>query len=136
MHYLSLFAQPRFAFGAAVLTLLASCNSADTARTEPASAAARVPADPAAPSAIMNTLENDALATGKALFQQNCAVCHGKNGKLGLNGARDLTKSNLTALGRVYIVTNGLGKMPTFKGRLTEQEIEQVVAYSLTLRQQ
>lgn len=76
------------------------------------------------------------LAAGQALYTQNCAVCHGPDGKLGLNGARDLTKSNLTATGRIYQVTNGSlsKKMPAFKDKLSEEQIRQVVEYSLTLR--
>ena len=74
------------------------------------------------------------LDAGKAIFAQRCVVCHGPDGKKGLNGAHDLTKSNLNATGRVYMVTNGLGKMPSFKAQLTAAEIEQVAAYSLTLR--
>ncbi|WP_162550214.1 c-type cytochrome [Hymenobacter nivis] len=71
---------------------------------------------------------------GQALFQQNCARCHGANGKLGLNGAHDLTKSNLNAFGRTYLVTNGLGKMPAFKTKLSAAQVAQVVAYSQTLK--
>lgn len=78
--------------------------------------------------------EKPVLATGKALFAQNCEVCHGPDGKRGLNGAHDLTRSNLNTAGRVYMVTQGLGKMPGFKGQLTEAQIQQVVAYSLTLK--
>ena len=74
------------------------------------------------------------LEAGKTIFSQRCAVCHGSDGKKGLNGAHDLTKSNLNATGRVYMVTNGLGLMPSFKAQLTPAEIEQVAAYSLTLR--
>ena len=76
------------------------------------------------------------LATGQALYTQNCAVCHGPDGKLGLNGAYDLTKSNLTPAGRIYQVTNGSlsKKMPAFKDKLSEEQIQQVVEYSLTLR--
>ncbi|WP_073111909.1 c-type cytochrome [Hymenobacter daecheongensis] len=74
------------------------------------------------------------LVAGKALFAQRCAVCHGTDGRKGLNGAHDLTKSNLNAFGRVYMITNGLGQMPSFKAQLTPAEIEQVAAYSLTLR--
>ncbi|AHJ99382.1 c-type cytochrome [Hymenobacter swuensis] len=76
------------------------------------------------------------LAAGNALYTQNCAVCHGSDGRLGLNGARDLTKSNLNAAGRTYQVANGSisKKMPAFQGKLTEEEIQQVVEYSLTLR--
>lgn len=71
---------------------------------------------------------------GQLIFQKNCARCHGKDGRLGLNGAHDLTKSNLNAFGRTYLVTNGMGKMPAFHKTLTPTQIEQVVAYSLTLK--
>ncbi|RZK14182.1 MAG: cytochrome c [Hymenobacter sp.] len=71
---------------------------------------------------------------GQLLFQKNCARCHGKNGRLGLNGAHDLTKSNLNAFGRTYLVTNGMGKMPSFQKTLTPVQIAQVVAYSQTLK--
>ena len=71
---------------------------------------------------------------GQLLLQKNCVRCHGANGKRGLNGAHDLTLSNLNAFGRTYLVTNGLGKMPAFGKKLTAAEVEQVVAYSLTLR--
>jgi len=71
---------------------------------------------------------------GQAIFQKNCARCHGANGKLGLNGAHDLTKSNLNAFGRTYMVTNGMGKMPAFGKVLTPAQVQQVVAYSLTLK--
>ena len=74
------------------------------------------------------------LVPGQALFQKNCVRCHGANGKLGLNGAHDLTKSNLNAFGRTYLVTNGLGKMPAFGKTLTPAQVQQVVAYSLTLK--
>ena len=71
---------------------------------------------------------------GKLIFQQNCVRCHGQDGRLGRNGAHDLTKSNLNAFGRTYLVTNGLGKMPAFSKKLTSAQIEQVVTYSLTLK--
>ena len=71
---------------------------------------------------------------GQLIFQKNCVRCHGTNGKRGLNGAHDLTKSNLNAFGRTYLVANGMGKMPAFGKKLTPAEVQQVVAYSLTLR--
>ena len=73
-------------------------------------------------------------APGQVIFQKNCVRCHGKDGRLGLNGAHDLTKSNLNAYGRTYLVTSGMGKMPAFGKTLTEAQIAQVVAYSLTLK--
>ena len=71
---------------------------------------------------------------GQLLFQKNCVRCHGANGKRGLNGAHDLTKSNLNAFGRTYLVTSGMGKMPAFGKVLTPAQVQQVVAYSLTLK--
>ncbi|RSK37243.1 c-type cytochrome [Hymenobacter metallilatus] len=90
----------------------------------------------AGPGATAEPVETPDLVAGKVLFAQNCAVCHGTNGKLGLNGARDLTKSNLNETGRIYQVTHGSisKKMPAFQGKLTDEQIAQVVAYSLTLR--
>jgi cytochrome c6 len=73
-------------------------------------------------------------APGQLIFQKNCQRCHGKDGRLGLNGAHDLTKSNLNTMGRNYLVTNGMGKMPAFDKTLTPTQIAQVVAYSLTLK--
>ena len=124
----------RLALGGILLGLAASCQSTDPVQAVPTNAPAPPTPDPAAPAAILGTLETDALAAGEAIFTQRCVVCHGPDGKLGNNGAHDLSKSNLNVNGRVYLVTNGLGKMPAFKGQLTEQEIEQVAAYSLTLR--
>jgi mono/diheme cytochrome c family protein len=77
---------------------------------------------------------SEALVSGKALYIKNCAVCHGPDGRLGRNGAHDLSTSNLNTTGRVYMVTNGLGKMPGFQNQLTPEQIDQVVAYSLTLK--
>ncbi len=71
---------------------------------------------------------------GKIIFQQNCVRCHGPDGRLGRNGAHDLTKSNLNDFGRSYLVTNGLGKMPAFKTKLTAAQVAAVVAYTLTLK--
>jgi cytochrome c6 len=89
-------------------------------------------------SALLLLLPQLALAgppvPGQAIFQKNCARCHGANGKLGLNGAHDLTKSNLNAFGRTYMVTKGMGKMPAFEKALTPAQVQQVVAYSLTLK--
>ena len=71
---------------------------------------------------------------GQVIFQKNCVRCHGANGKRGAFGAHDLTKSNLNEFGRTYLVTNGMGKMPAFGKTLTPAQVQQVVAYSLTLR--
>ncbi|GAB3298021.1 hypothetical protein GCM10027511_13170 [Hymenobacter humi] len=93
----------------------------------------------AAFSLLLSLLLQPAAATppvlpGQVLYQKNCLRCHGANGKKGANGAHDLTKSNLNAFGRTYMVTNGMGKMPAFGKTLSPAQVQQVVAYSLTLR--
>jgi len=58
-----------------------------------------------------------------------CAVCHGSDGKLNVNGASDLSKSKLTKKGRIKIITKGKGLMIPFKGILNEDEINAVAKY-------
>lgn len=109
-------------------TDVAGLSEAEVTALEAASANAALASPPAEPEPAPE------LTSGKVLFNKNCAVCHGSDGKLGLNGAHDLSKSNLNTTGRVYMVTQGLGKMPSFKDQLTPEQIQQVVAYSLTLK--
>ena len=87
------------------------------------------------------------LATGKAVFKDKCAKCHGSTG-LGdgpdadpdHRDHQDLTNpkwADRNPDGVVfYKVSNGRRrpKMPAFKDELTEQQIWSVVAYVQTLR--
>ena len=73
-------------------------------------------------------------ADGQALFKKNCALCHGAKGNLGINGAKDLTSSNLNAAERIAIITNGKNAMTPFRSLLTPEEIEAVAAYTETLK--
>lgn len=81
--------------------------------------------------------DDDAMASGgspgKALYNMNCTLCHGRDGKAGLNGAKDLTTSTLTKSEMVAIVQNGKGAMAAYKQLLTPKEIEAVVDHVRTL---
>lgn len=72
-------------------------------------------------------------AEGKKTFDTYCILCHGADGKLGLNGSKDLSISILTTAERIDQVTNGKGLMTPFKEILTEAEISAVVNYTESL---
>lgn len=70
---------------------------------------------------------------GQQLFRMHCELCHGANGKLGFNDAKDITVSTLSRAEMLAQVTNGKGKMMPYKNVLTAKEIEAVVDYARTL---
>jgi len=72
--------------------------------------------------------------SGIEIFQQNCVSCHGAVGNLGTSGAKNLQTSKLTKSEIVLQVTNGKGMMSAYKNLLSEEEIEHVSEYVLTLR--
>ncbi|MBK7935583.1 MAG: cytochrome c [Lewinellaceae bacterium] len=71
---------------------------------------------------------------GMAIFRQYCVVCHGADGKLGLNGAKDLSASILTPEERINIITNGRKLMTPFNEILSADEIKAVAEYTQTLK--
>jgi len=73
---------------------------------------------------------------GSAIYKQNCKVCHGGKGDLGVGDAADLSKSKKTIEEKLYIITNGSvsRKMTPFKGVLTEKEISAVTTHIETLK--
>ena len=82
-----------------------------------------------------------AAADGAAIFKAKCAMCHGADGSastgmgksMGLKPlgpeVQKMSDADLTAL-----VTNGKGKMPAYKGKLSDDEISAVVKYVKTLK--
>ena len=69
----------------------------------------------------------DAVAAGAKIYSQNCNGCHSK-------GAPNLSLIHDSRDKIIDIVTNGEGKMPSFKSKLTEPEIVYVAEYVLSLR--
>ena len=71
-------------------------------------------------------------------YSKNCATCHGNDGrsktvKGKLKHARDLTAARWQEDAtdeRIYnAIANGKGKMPAFKRKLTNEQIESLVSY-------
>lgn len=72
-------------------------------------------------------------------YSKNCATCHGKDGRANAfkakhrHHARDLTdarwQGEVTDERIFNSIANGMGKMPAFKRKLTNEQIESPVTY-------
>ena len=74
------------------------------------------------------------VASGKEIFVNNCARCHGTDGTKGRWGAKNLKESNLPDAAVLNIIANGKRIMPSWKLYLTKEEIQSVKEYVKTLR--
>lgn len=74
-----------------------------------------------------------AAAEGEAIYKKYCVLCHGVDGKLGLNGSKDISVSPLTLAERIIQIAKGKNTMTPFEGILSPQEINAVAEYSMTL---
>jgi cytochrome c6 len=79
---------------------------------------------------------------GADIFKSKCAMCHGADGKgetsMGkmmklrdLGSAEVQSQSDADLIG---IITNGKGKMPKYEGKLTADQIKDVVKHIRTLK--
>lgn len=76
-------------------------------------------------------------ANGAATYKAKCAMCHGPNGdassgmakSMGLKPLNSPDVQKASAADMAALVTTGEGKMPAFKGKLSDEEITAVVAY-------
>lgn len=71
------------------------------------------------------------VSKGEKIFKTNCITCHGIDGRLKLNGAKELPLSTLTVDERITVITNGRKLMTPFKGILTEKQIKAVAEYTM-----
>jgi cytochrome c6 len=80
--------------------------------------------------------------SGEATYKSNCASCHGATGTpsagmakaMNIKAASDPDMKKLTAEEEFDAVKNGKGKMKAFSGKLTDDQIKEVVAYYRTLK--
>lgn len=68
------------------------------------------------------------------IFAKRCAGCHGKGGKGDTPMAQKLGAKDISALASSEdeiekSIENGKGKMPAFKGKITDAEIEALAKY-------
>ena len=78
-------------------------------------------------------VDPDLVARGRARYAQVCAQCHGRNMVNAGVVTYDLRRFPLDQPERFRnSVTNGKGNMPSYKGALSEEEIESLWAYVST----
>src|SRR5262245_49924012 len=99
-----------------LLFLLSACESADEKIARRAKSAAEIPSAKTTPD-------------GMAIFRKYCIACHGADGTLGLNGAKDFRQSTLTLEERIDVITHGRKLMTPFGEMLSPQEIKAVAEY-------
>lgn len=77
------------------------------------------------------TDKKDPLAgfAGYEIYKKHCRLCHGKDGKKGLAGAKDLSMSTLDAEERMQIIRQGKGGMKGYQGELSGEEIREVAEF-------
>lgn len=83
-----------------------------------------------------------AQSPGADTYKAKCAMCHGADGLATTQVAKmmqvpsfkspDMMK--MTQAQMIEATTNGKAKMPAFKGKLTDAQIEQVVGYIRSLQ--
>jgi cytochrome c6 len=80
---------------------------------------------------------SQAQSAGETLFKAKCAMCHGPDGKgevpMGKKlSARDLGSTEVQSQSDAQlteVLTKGKNKMPAYDGKLSKEQIAQLVAY-------
>jgi len=72
----------------------------------------------------------DGKFDGKQIYNDNCAICHGADGKLGMTGASDLSVTQLDTIALTGIILNGRGSMKKIDG-LSDDQAKAVAEYVL-----
>ena len=89
--------------------------------------------------AEMNKVGVDApavtLVDGKKLYEQNCQLCHGEDGKLAMHGAKDLTATQLNDEQIRTLLMEGKNAMSSYKELYSTDQINAVMHYIKTLKQ-
>ena len=75
---------------------------------------------------------------GALIFSSRCAVCHGKDGvaKAAAHGSHNFSdpawKASASLDELVQVITEGRRRMPSFKRKLSPEQIRSVASYVLT----
>jgi len=70
-------------------------------------------------------------------YKAKCAMCHGADGSKSMMGAKPLNGAEVQAMSDADLagaITNGKGKMPAYKDKLSQAQINDLVKYIRTLK--
>jgi cytochrome c6 len=70
-------------------------------------------------------------------YKSKCAMCHGADGSKSMMGAKPLNGAEVQGMSDADLtaaITDGKGKMPAYKGKLTDPQIKDLVGYIRTLK--
>ena len=70
-------------------------------------------------------------------YKAKCAMCHGADGSKSMMGAKPLNGADVQKMSEADLadaITNGKGKMPAYKGKLSDAQIKDLAAYIKTLK--
>jgi mono/diheme cytochrome c family protein len=83
-------------------------------------------------------LASFAADTAADLYKSKCAMCHGPDGKGKMAGTKDLGSAEVQKASDADLaatITNGKPpKMPSYKGKLTDDQIKDMVKYVRTFK--
>ena len=82
-----------------------------------------------------------AQSGGEATYKSKCASCHGATGmadsgagkSLKIKPVNDPDVKAMSEADMIKVTTDGKGKMPSYKGKLTDDQIKDAVGYYRTL---
>ncbi len=71
------------------------------------------------------------------LYKSKCAMCHGADGSKTTMGSKPLNGADVQKMSAgdiAGVITNGKGKMPAYKGKLTDAQITELAGFVKTLK--
>ena len=71
------------------------------------------------------------------VYKAKCAGCHGADGSKSAMGSKPLNSADVQGMSAADLaaaIANGKGKMPAYKGKLTDAQISDLAAYVKTLK--
>lgn len=88
--------------------------------------------------AVLFAAPSFAQGTAAADYKAKCQMCHAADGTgnkvMKVDSLKDPASVKKTDAQLIAVTTDGKGKMPAYKGKLTDAQIKDLVAYIRTLQ--